>query len=208
MTITNALAYTVKTDGNAQYKHAYIEVFYQDEASLISKTKIRFAWQTDREEAGRDNPWYAVKIVLPDASPDAIKEGYRMMTRITKPLEWYEVQPEDIIDRLERMKAAHMIFDERESRNMLPDDILPPQYDRYVDDYKQTGKSACTASVMAYNEIDAQQQILMQLAERTSDKYIMAFLKAGKPVINTSKDGMTEKEAPTIKAPADYIETF
>lgn len=204
------LAYTVHTSqlDSSNYRHAYIEIFELARKDFINRGKISLQWQTDHDSTD-STPWYAAKIETPNESPDQIREAVKMMNRVMKPIDWtYDIQPEIILDRLERMKAVHLIRDDRESAYLEPKDIKPASYSRYIDDYNAIGKTSCTASVMATNETDAKRDILPDLANCLSDEKLIQWVRAGKPVINTSETGYSQPQRPQVKAPADLLETF
>lgn len=146
-------------------------------------------WQTDEGKA--EYGWYGLHIGVEHVnSLERWNQINRIVRRLLKEESGYNSKdwtPEEILDRLEAMKAVQVVYDSRLHEYVAIDQVPEAWLKCWLDDYKLLGRPhGCMVNVLAPNEADAKGAVKAKLFEKGCHDYLADFIKAGEPVLATN----------------------
>ena len=139
-------------------------------------------WQSNLDRFGEsETRWYGTRIQLEAnttvnsvTAVQRIVRGAKLLARLfgLTPQDGYGVGVNDVdkvLARLDELGAERVVYDPRTSGYVRPDELLSPEFGRYVDDSscQSDPRNGCTVSCLARNETEAR-QLLASKWEETS----------------------------------------
>lgn len=191
--------------GGSGYAHLHIMLRAKGYLTFSGIGDISFRWQTDRDQFDKPDPWYGFGIVTEARNFSEHERGVKLIARIAKGV--IEATPQEIIERLEKLKAPRLVHDPREGEVIEVKDVLPVDYKRWFDDYSAYGYTHNYTSVMARDELEAKNKMTKAMVEGefpASTERLQAWVKAGLPVKKMDTYTMFD-EAPDIKPLEDLL---
>lgn len=181
--MVNKVFFRAREEVSHGYRHLYIELW--DSKMTVcgdqqpNGVTAKLSWQSSQDI----NDWYGFSIKTETASLYGLREASRVVSRVMSKLDGYCPQPELVVEKLRKIKAAEMVWDGREGALVPLAEVKDSSYRAYRDDWQALGKRHCTAGCMARNETEAKSLIGSELA--TNPRYeetLLAWLERGRPV--------------------------
>ena len=170
------------------YEHITIDLLPVKNGRSSRTPLVSFTWQSHYERGGEGcgwKPWYGFHIVLEACnSLEDLETATQLARRVLKDPErrWRDWSPEEILERLDTLKAVFVVYDCRVNDLVPASEVAPPELKAWFDDYSALGNQFCTVSALATTREQAQTLIMQELFSGGYDGILASFIQAGKPV--------------------------
>ncbi len=182
------------------FEHFHIEVFDNLEAN--SSEFVTFTWQND----SNSSKWYAGRVIIEAQSLNWLQAKVKTASRIIRNLEeHYDFFLEEILSKLDRLKAIEVTYDGRQSKYVPLNEVPGPHLQRWMDDQNIMDAPYIKYSALAADREEAQKLILQQAVENGDHKWIAKFAQKGCPVWS-SRDKTPETTPAREKARIEAAE--
>lgn len=142
----------------APYSHFYIEVFTLPYREASRGPTATFKWQRDPDSDG----WYAAHVKIEADNAANLDEATILAKRVSRKTLAWGCEPEDIIERLKKMRAVEVVYDGREMRYVELAQVKPEGWHWWTDDYEAMGKpSGATYGCIAENKDDFVSRVIV-----------------------------------------------
>lgn len=188
--MANKLNYkVVRFQSSGGYEHVAIDLLPGVSGYRSPGPLVTFTWQSHYDAGtGEDSgwkDWYGFHIQLDSCnSLEDLEAATRLARRVLKAPEQRrrEWSPEEILERLDALKAVHVVYDCRVNRCVPASEVASPELRAWFDDHIALGNKFCTVSILAATREQAQTLIVQELFSCGYEKILVAFIQAGKPV--------------------------
>lgn len=159
------------------YSHFYIDVFTLSYREATKGPTATFKWQRDPDSNG----WYAAHVKIEANDIYDLDKAAGLARRAGKGLLGWNCKPEDIIQRLKRMRAIEVVYDSREMRYVELGQVKPEGWYWWTDDYEAMGKpSGATYGCIAEDKDDFVSRVIVT-RNGYDDDYFKRWQQAGYP---------------------------
>lgn len=157
----------------SEYEHLYVRVFENPpyvEGYIKCNTRIEFKWQGD----SKTDHWYAGRMTVEAENYEDFDALAKLARRLMKDVAIWR-GPEQLFDKLEKMRAVETVYDSRLGEQLLLDDVLPPEYASFVDDSRALGNEYATYGVLARDADEARKLIVEKATAAGNFDFIKKF---------------------------------
>ena len=106
------------------YEHLIIEV-WESTSGFSREEVIDFRWQATLRQIQLDNYWYGMRIESAPRNFDGVRKINKIVNRIRGQQDVYRANPEWVLDRLEKINALRVEYDNRLSDWVGEKDLMP-----------------------------------------------------------------------------------
>ena len=154
-------------------------------------------WLSSCEGSSGPSGWYAYHMEVPEMDRfEDLERAYNVLRTVEKKMEGKCRTPKLVLEVMKSLGWERREYDKRLSRMLLIKDIMPPEYEAWMVDYKASGiegGNPCSLA-LARDEEDAQRTLTQNLMTSgrwsTAEERLVAaakWLAAGKPVENLTR---------------------
>jgi hypothetical protein len=173
------LGYTISkthsTSYSEKYSHLNITVFGRDENGKDTNL-FDFSWQSNKDTGY----WYGFRLASLAHEIANIEKMAKLLVKFSKHFAYDSHNPENVLDWLQSLKIKRYVYDARQDGHVLPQDLLPESFKRYLDVIP--GTEYCTVDCLARSEEEAKKELAKSFVKHGYHKQLVSWVQGGQEV--------------------------